>query len=412
MWVPPRRGRASPGSRTGRATRSRIKATNSAGTRPGLRRVQRRRAEALAVRARDAGRRRRWRRERRGAGHEVHRGHRGNDHRRPLLQGERQHGDARRCAVERRRHASCAQGTFSGETGSGWQTLTFATPVPVTADTTYVVSYLAPNGHYSVTGAGFADRVRQPAAARARRTRRAPTACTRTAGRPCSRPARGTPPTTGWTSCSPRELTSMRSLSVIALVTAAALLSACGDDAGKSAAPPGSPDNPLVAEPAQKSTDWPVQRVQRGLDPGARVPEARRAPVEQAADALHARATWCRAGRPSRSSASQSRRRSRRPRGRPASIAARAARSSSRSPCSRSTSSRSRSRSVVGRRSTSPIDAPTAAFTDSRCSTWRSPRPRAQRRRAVRGCPPVRDARRRALERLAVRGDATGPRSR
>jgi hypothetical protein len=45
----------------------------------------------------------------------------------------------------------------------------------------------------------------------------------------------------------------MRSLSLIALVTAAALLSACGDT-GEPAAPPGSPDNPLVAEPAQKST--------------------------------------------------------------------------------------------------------------------------------------------------------------
>ena len=27
----------------------------------------------------------------------------------------------------------------------------------VTAGTTYVATYLAPNGHYSVTGAGFAD---------------------------------------------------------------------------------------------------------------------------------------------------------------------------------------------------------------------------------------------------------------
>jgi hypothetical protein len=48
-------------------------------------------------------------------------------------------------------------GSFSGETASGWQTLTFSTPVTVTAGTTYVATYLAPNGHYSVTGAGFAD---------------------------------------------------------------------------------------------------------------------------------------------------------------------------------------------------------------------------------------------------------------
>ncbi|WP_216207624.1 DUF4082 domain-containing protein [Amycolatopsis aidingensis] len=40
-------------------------------------------------------------------------------------------------------------GTFSGETASGWQTLTLPTSVPVAADTTYVVSYFAPNGHYA-----------------------------------------------------------------------------------------------------------------------------------------------------------------------------------------------------------------------------------------------------------------------
>jgi hypothetical protein len=50
-----------------------------------------------------------------------------------------------------------AQGTFSGESASGWQTLTFATPVAITAGTTYVASYLAPSGHYSVTSANFAS---------------------------------------------------------------------------------------------------------------------------------------------------------------------------------------------------------------------------------------------------------------
>jgi Domain of unknown function (DUF4082) len=49
------------------------------------------------------------------------------------------------------------EATFSGETASGWQTVTFSTPVAVTAGTTYVVSYLAPNGHYSVTGGAFAS---------------------------------------------------------------------------------------------------------------------------------------------------------------------------------------------------------------------------------------------------------------
>jgi hypothetical protein len=48
-----------------------------------------------------------------------------------------------------------ASGSFAGETASGWQTVLFTTPVSVTAGTTYVASYFAPNGHYSVTAAGF-----------------------------------------------------------------------------------------------------------------------------------------------------------------------------------------------------------------------------------------------------------------
>jgi hypothetical protein len=55
-----------------------------------------------------------------------------------------------------------AQGTFSGETGSGWQTLTLSSPVAVTAGTTYVASYLAPHGHYSVTSAAFANPIDNP----------------------------------------------------------------------------------------------------------------------------------------------------------------------------------------------------------------------------------------------------------
>ena len=45
--------------------------------------------------------------------------------------------------------------TFTGETASGWQIATFAQPIPVTAGTTYVVSYLAPSGHYSVNANYF-----------------------------------------------------------------------------------------------------------------------------------------------------------------------------------------------------------------------------------------------------------------
>ncbi len=42
-----------------------------------------------------------------------------------------------------------AEVTFTNETASGWQTATFATPVPVTANTTYVASYFCPLGQYS-----------------------------------------------------------------------------------------------------------------------------------------------------------------------------------------------------------------------------------------------------------------------
>lgn len=46
--------------------------------------------------------------------------------------------------------------TFSGESASGWQQVTFTTPVAVTAGTTYVASYFAPAGHYAVTENYFA----------------------------------------------------------------------------------------------------------------------------------------------------------------------------------------------------------------------------------------------------------------
>jgi hypothetical protein len=48
-----------------------------------------------------------------------------------------------------------ATGTFTNETASGWQTLTFATPVAISASTTYVVSYHAPNGNYAVNEGYF-----------------------------------------------------------------------------------------------------------------------------------------------------------------------------------------------------------------------------------------------------------------
>ena len=46
--------------------------------------------------------------------------------------------------------------TFTNETGAGWQEASFSTPVPVTAGTTYVASYFAPNGRYGVSSNYFA----------------------------------------------------------------------------------------------------------------------------------------------------------------------------------------------------------------------------------------------------------------
>jgi hypothetical protein len=43
-----------------------------------------------------------------------------------------------------------ATATFTGETGSGWQQVNFATPVTISANTIYVASYHANNGHYSI----------------------------------------------------------------------------------------------------------------------------------------------------------------------------------------------------------------------------------------------------------------------
>jgi hypothetical protein len=41
--------------------------------------------------------------------------------------------------------------TFANETDSGWQQALFQTPIPITANTTYVVSYFAPHGNYAIT---------------------------------------------------------------------------------------------------------------------------------------------------------------------------------------------------------------------------------------------------------------------
>jgi Domain of unknown function (DUF4082)/Bacterial Ig-like domain/Purple acid Phosphatase, N-terminal domain len=52
-----------------------------------------------------------------------------------------------------------ASGTFTGESTSGWQSLTFDAAVPITAGTTYLASYYAPNGHYATDAGLFATTV-------------------------------------------------------------------------------------------------------------------------------------------------------------------------------------------------------------------------------------------------------------
>ena len=43
-----------------------------------------------------------------------------------------------------------ATGTFTNETASGWQTMTFTNPVQISAKTTYVAGYYDPDGHYAM----------------------------------------------------------------------------------------------------------------------------------------------------------------------------------------------------------------------------------------------------------------------
>ena len=47
--------------------------------------------------------------------------------------------------------------TFTGETSSGWQQAQFSSPVSISANTTYIVSYWCPNGHYSADDNYFAS---------------------------------------------------------------------------------------------------------------------------------------------------------------------------------------------------------------------------------------------------------------
>ena len=49
------------------------------------------------------------------------------------------------------------QVTFTNESATGWQQANFSSPIAVTAGTTYVASYLAPNGGYADDSNYFAS---------------------------------------------------------------------------------------------------------------------------------------------------------------------------------------------------------------------------------------------------------------
>ncbi|HEX2708262.1 MAG TPA: N,N-dimethylformamidase beta subunit family domain-containing protein, partial [Solirubrobacterales bacterium] len=50
-----------------------------------------------------------------------------------------------------------AEATFTEESSSGWQEASFGAPVPITAGTTYIASYHAPQGNYAASGNYFAS---------------------------------------------------------------------------------------------------------------------------------------------------------------------------------------------------------------------------------------------------------------
>ena len=53
--------------------------------------------------------------------------------------------------------ALLATATFTNESASGWQQVTFANPIAISANTTYVASYFTPTGHYSVSSNYFSS---------------------------------------------------------------------------------------------------------------------------------------------------------------------------------------------------------------------------------------------------------------
>ena len=93
-----------------------------------------------------------------------------------------------------------ASATFTAETASGWQEVSFATPVQIAANTVYVASYHAHNGHYSQDVDYFATAgADNPPLHALREGLNEPTAFTATDQPPSFRTGNGAPPIIGST---------------------------------------------------------------------------------------------------------------------------------------------------------------------------------------------------------------------
>lgn len=80
-----------------------------------------------------------------------------------FYKGGTQNAGPHRVRLWSRAGAQLAEAASTSETASGWQTVRFASPVTVSAGTTYVVSYYASAGRYSATLGGFtSEKVRGP----------------------------------------------------------------------------------------------------------------------------------------------------------------------------------------------------------------------------------------------------------
>ena len=96
-----------------------------------------------------------------------------------------------------------ASATFTNETTTGWQQVTFANPVPIASNTIYIASYYAPNGGYAADSEYFATSgvtsgsLLAPSSAQANGQGVYETAA-------ASRPVPSMPPITGSTSSSTR----------------------------------------------------------------------------------------------------------------------------------------------------------------------------------------------------------------